>query len=47
MTLAGSITVSGVGFNPFRPTPTDRFDIVMVAAAVVVILVLLAWAIWG
>ena len=36
-----------MGFNPFRPARKDAFDLVLVAATVVLVIGLLAWAIWG
>jgi len=36
-----------VGFNPFRPARKDGVDLALVAGAIIVILGLLAWAIWG
>jgi hypothetical protein len=38
---------SGVGFNPFRSRVSRRTDIVVVAAALVVIAALVAWALFG
>jgi hypothetical protein len=36
-----------VGFNPFRPARKDRLDLALVAGTILLILGLLAWAIWG
>lgn len=36
-----------MGFNPFRPARKNALDLVLVAATMVVIVGLLAWAIWG
>ncbi|CAN5822194.1 hypothetical protein BH18ACT6_BH18ACT6_07240 [soil metagenome] len=36
-----------MGFNPFRHVRKDAFDLVLVAATVVLVIGLLAWAIWG
>jgi hypothetical protein len=36
-----------VGFNPFRPHATRRTDLLIVAAAFVVIAALVLWAVFG
>jgi hypothetical protein len=36
-----------VGFNPFRQHRRSAADYALVAAALVVVLALLAWAVWG
>ena len=36
-----------MGLNPFRPQRRSAADYVMVAAAVVVVALLLAWALFG
>ncbi len=38
---------SCVGFNPFREQVKHRSDIVLVAAAFVVVIVLVAWGLFG
>jgi hypothetical protein len=36
-----------VGLNPFRPQTVSRADVAMVAAALVVVAALVAWAVFG
>ena len=36
-----------VGMNPFRPHRRSIGDYVMVAAALVIVAALVAWAVWG
>jgi hypothetical protein len=36
-----------MGLNPFRPQAASRADVAMVAGAVLVVVVLVAWALFG
>ncbi len=36
-----------MGFNPFRKQDRRPADVIMVAAAVLVTLAVVAWAVWG
>jgi hypothetical protein len=39
-----AITVTGVGFNPFRQQVKRRSDIVIVVVAILIVALLVAWA---
>ena len=39
--------IKAMGFNPFHAHRRSPADYAMVAAAFLVVLVLLAWAVWG